>query len=53
MYVPQSICAVVDDPTYRFNAARLAREIDNMPPADDAVPIIERLAEEGPPQLNR
>jgi UDP:flavonoid glycosyltransferase YjiC (YdhE family) len=51
--VPRSIRAVIDDPTYRLNAARLAREIENMPPADDVVPIIERLGEEGPPQLNR
>ena len=51
--VPKSIHAVVDDPTYRLNAARLSREIENMPPAEDVVPIIERLGEEGPPQLNR
>jgi UDP:flavonoid glycosyltransferase YjiC (YdhE family) len=51
--VPRSIQAVVDDPTYQLNAARLAREIENMPPAKDVVPIIERLSEEGPPQLNR
>ena len=51
--VPRSIKAVVDDPMYRLNAARLAGEIQNMPPAEDVVPIIERLGEEGPPQLNR
>ena len=51
--VPMSISAVVDDPIYRLNAARLAREIENMPPAEHVVPIIEGLAEKGPPLLNR
>ena len=50
---PRSIDAAVDDPTYRMNAARLAREIQDMPPAKHVIPIIERLGKEGPPQLNR
>jgi len=51
--VPRSIKALIDNPVYQLNAARLAHEIENMPPAKDVVPIIERLGNEGPTQLNR
>lgn len=38
---------------YRLNAERLAAEINDMPPAPEVVPLLERLAEDGPPIVNR
>jgi UDP:flavonoid glycosyltransferase YjiC (YdhE family) len=46
-----AIRTVLEDPVYRLNAERLRREIESMPTAAEVVPIIERLAMDGPPVL--
>lgn len=43
----------LDDPVYRLSAERLRSEIEAMPSAEQVVPLIERLAAEGPPIFNR
>jgi UDP:flavonoid glycosyltransferase YjiC (YdhE family) len=42
---------VINYPTYRSNARRT--EIGEMPSADEVVPLIEQLANHGPPLPNR
>ena len=51
--VPSAIESVIDDPVYGMNARRLHQEIEAMPAAPEVVPLVEQLAEEGPPVLNR
>lgn len=51
--LPQAVHTVLDNPVFELNALRLRREIEAMPAAKDVVPLIERLAEDGPPILNR
>ena len=40
-----------EDPLLRLNAQRLGTEIAAMPSASEVVPLIERLARDGPPVL--
>lgn len=49
----QAIEKVIDNPVYEANALRLKAEIEEMPPASEVVPLIEQLASQGPPLLNR
>ncbi len=51
--IGESVRRALDNPVYRLNAERLQSEIEDMPSASQVVPLIERLAEEGPPILNR
>lgn len=48
-----AIEAVLDNDVYRLNAQRLQKEIAEMPPAAEVVPLLERLASDGAPILNR
>jgi UDP:flavonoid glycosyltransferase YjiC (YdhE family) len=49
----RALRSVLDEPVYRLNAERLAAEIAAMPAAAEVVPLVERLAEDGRPILNR
>lgn len=51
--LPAAIESVIDEPVYGMNARRLQQEIMAMPAAPEVVLLIERLAEDGPPILNR
>lgn len=43
----EAVQRVLENPGYRFNAERLQREIEAMPPAQDCVPLVEELADKG------
>ncbi len=43
----EAIRTVFADDIYRLNAGRIKAEIDDMPSADDCVPLVEQLAEKG------
>lgn len=51
--LPGAITQILENPVYRLNAERFAREIEAMPSASEVVPLLERLVSEGPPILNR
>lgn len=48
-----AIRRLLDEPVFSLNARRLQGEIKAMPPARAVIPLIERLAKEGPPVFNR
>jgi UDP:flavonoid glycosyltransferase YjiC (YdhE family) len=43
--LPRAIRALIEDPRYRRQAERVAAEVAALPPADDAVRVLEDLAE--------
>ena len=51
--IRDAVRKALDNPVYRLNAERLQLEIETMPSAGEVVPLIERLAAEGPPIFNR
>ena len=45
--VNEAVHALLEQPAYRHRARELATEIDRMPAPDDAVPLLEELAQKG------